>query len=252
MRPGGGETAANVARYAQRGRARARAAGRLPPPRLLGRRRRAPPWRLHGGDFDSASGCPRPTTRPSSRPSGSCASRPHVPWRIYRPSDRGRRLAKRRDGQDRRPLLLLPRDRAHAPAAARVGSAGRPRLGYTNIVPVDCVADAIDHIAHQPGPRRAHIPPDHPRPQRIDELLNGSPRPRTRHACAQRTESASSTRCRSGRLRLALALPPCAGSGRASARPRASPRAVRHLTFDCRFDSSGPAALAGTVDRLPR
>ena len=34
-----------------------------------------------------------------------------------------------------------------------------PELGYTNIVPVDFVAAAMDHIAHQPGPRRAGLPP---------------------------------------------------------------------------------------------
>jgi thioester reductase-like protein len=26
-----------------------------------------------------------------------------------------------------------------------------PELGYTNLVPVDFVADAMDHITHQPG-----------------------------------------------------------------------------------------------------
>ena len=41
--------------------------------------------------------------------------------------DRGRRLADRRDGQDRWPVLLLQGDRAHAPPAAGVGAAGRPR-----------------------------------------------------------------------------------------------------------------------------
>ena len=30
-----------------------------------------------------------------------------VPWRVYRPGDRRRQLADRRDGQDRRPVLLL-------------------------------------------------------------------------------------------------------------------------------------------------
>ena len=41
--------------------------------------------------------------------------------------DRRRRLADRRDGQDRRPLLLLQGDPADAPPAARVGAARRPR-----------------------------------------------------------------------------------------------------------------------------
>ena len=37
-----------------------------------------------------------------------------------------------------------------------------PELGYTNIVPVDYVAAAMDHIAHQPGPRRPGVPPHQP------------------------------------------------------------------------------------------
>ena len=37
-----------------------------------------------------------------------------------------------------------------------------PELGYTNVVPVDFVADALDHIAHQPEPGRAGLPPHQP------------------------------------------------------------------------------------------
>ena len=40
---------------------------------------------------------------------------------------RGRRLADRRDGQDRRPVLLLQADPAHAPAAAAVDALGAAR-----------------------------------------------------------------------------------------------------------------------------
>ena len=75
----------------------------------------------------------------------------NVPWRVYRPGDRRGSLRDRRDGQDRRPLLLLQGDPAAARACCRrwmpvVGLEG----GKINIVPVDFVASAMDHIAHQP------------------------------------------------------------------------------------------------------
>ena len=73
-----------------------------------------------------ARSCPRPTTARSSSPRRSCARSPTVPWRVYRPGDRRRPLADRRDGQDRRPLLLLQGDPEGAPRAARVGAARRP------------------------------------------------------------------------------------------------------------------------------
>ena len=67
------------------------------------------------------------------------------------PGARRRQLQDRRDGQDRRPLLLLqgdPEGPAHLPEwFPLVGL----ELGWTNIVPVDYVAAAMDHIAHQPG-----------------------------------------------------------------------------------------------------
>ena len=44
-----------------------------------------------------------------------------MPWRVYRPGDRGRPQRDRRDGQGRRPLLLLPADQAAARHACRPG-----------------------------------------------------------------------------------------------------------------------------------
>jgi NAD(P)-dependent dehydrogenase (short-subunit alcohol dehydrogenase family) len=47
-----------------------------------------------------------------------------------------------------------------------------PELGYTNIVPVDFVAAAMDHIAHQPGldGRAFHLA--NPKPQRSSDVMN--------------------------------------------------------------------------------
>jgi NAD(P)-dependent dehydrogenase (short-subunit alcohol dehydrogenase family) len=47
-----------------------------------------------------------------------------------------------------------------------------PELGYTNLVPVDFVADAMDHIAHQPGLDGQAFHLTNPRSQRSGEVLN--------------------------------------------------------------------------------
>jgi NAD(P)-dependent dehydrogenase (short-subunit alcohol dehydrogenase family) len=47
-----------------------------------------------------------------------------------------------------------------------------PELGYTNIVPVDFVADAMDHIAHQPGLDGQAFHLMNPKSQRSGEVMN--------------------------------------------------------------------------------
>ena len=47
-----------------------------------------------------------------------------------------------------------------------------PELGYTNIVPVDFVADAMDHIAHQPDLDGQAFHLTSPKSQRSGEVLN--------------------------------------------------------------------------------
>ena len=47
-----------------------------------------------------------------------------------------------------------------------------PEFGYTNIVPVDYVAAALDHIAHQTGVDRQAFHLCNPRPQRSGDVMN--------------------------------------------------------------------------------
>jgi NAD(P)-dependent dehydrogenase (short-subunit alcohol dehydrogenase family) len=47
-----------------------------------------------------------------------------------------------------------------------------PELGYTNIVPVDFVADAMDHIAHQPGLDGQAFHLTNPKSQRSGDMMN--------------------------------------------------------------------------------
>ena len=96
----------------------------------------------------------RSTTIPTSRPSTSrrrwCARKATCPG-ASTARDRRWPLGDRRDGQDRRPLLLLQAAAARAQPAAPVGARDRHRGRQINIVPVDFVAEAMDHIAHLDG-----------------------------------------------------------------------------------------------------
>ena len=87
------------------------------------------------------------------------------PWRVYRP---GIVVGDSRTGEIDKIdgpyyfFKLLQRARRVLPSwLPTVGIEG----GEINIVPVDYVAEAIDHIAHQPGPRRPGLPPHRPQPE---------------------------------------------------------------------------------------
>ena len=113
-----------------------------------------------------------------------------VPWRVYRPGDRARPLRDGRDGQDRRPLLLLQGAQARLEAARTSCRSSARAWARPTSCPVDFVADAMDHIAHQPGPRRPGVPPRQPasrsRPSRCSTPSRGSPARRASRAVLPR------------------------------------------------------------------
>ena len=120
---------------------RARASTRAPSPRTCSTRPRS---RLN-----------HPTSRPSTSPRRSSARSPRCRGASTGPAIVVGDSRDRRDGQDRRPLLLLQAapDGCGTPLPqwfAGVGIEG----GEINIVPVDFVAGAMDHIAHQRRARR--------------------------------------------------------------------------------------------------
>jgi NAD(P)-dependent dehydrogenase (short-subunit alcohol dehydrogenase family) len=95
-----------------------------------------------------------------------------VPWRVYRPGivvgDSQTGEMEKVDGPYyffkaiQRMRHLLPE------WVPLVGL----NLGYTNVVPVDWVADALEHIAHEPDLDGHAFHLTDPRPQRVDELIN--------------------------------------------------------------------------------
>ena len=127
-----------------------------------------------------------PTTARSSSPSGSRARRRRVPWRVYRPAIVvGHSQTGEMDKVDGPYYFfkLIQKLRGALPQwLPLVG----PELGDTNIVPVDYVAAAMDHIAHAARPRRPSVPPRQPPPQRSGEVdqhvRRGGPRAAARDA----------------------------------------------------------------------
>ena len=101
-----------------------------------------------------------------------CATRQAHPWRIYRPgmvvghSQTGE--IDKIDGPYYFFTLIKKLRETLPPWMPTLGIEG----GRINIVPVDFVVDAMDHIAHKPGLDGHTFHLTDPEPQRIGEVLN--------------------------------------------------------------------------------
>jgi thioester reductase-like protein len=94
-----------------------------------------------------------------------------VPWRVYRPAMvLGHSETGEMDKVDG-PYYMFKALRASA-RLPELLPVLFPRLGNTNVVPVDFVADAMDHIAHQPGLDHKAFHLVNPEPQPTVAVLN--------------------------------------------------------------------------------
>jgi len=122
--------------------------------------------------FDEGQRLPSPYHRTKFESERIVREQPYVPWRVYRP---GIVVGDSRTGEmdkiDGPYYFFKAIERARHLLPEWVPLVGLD-LGYTNIVPVDWVAGALEHIAHEPGldGRAFHL--TDPRPQRVDDLLN--------------------------------------------------------------------------------
>ena len=95
-----------------------------------------------------------------------------VPWRIYRPAIVvGHSRTGQMDKIDGPYYFFKAIQKARAALPEWFPLVG-PELGRTNVVPVDYVADALDHIAHQPELDGQTFHLASPRMQRSGEVLN--------------------------------------------------------------------------------
>ena len=94
-----------------------------------------------------------------------------APWRVYRPAIVvGDSVTGEMDKIDGPYYLFSVIDRLSR-LSSRLPLVS-PDLGATNIVPVDYVADAIDHLVHQPGLDRRAFHLVSPRPQSVVDVFN--------------------------------------------------------------------------------
>ncbi len=122
--------------------------------------------------FDEAEELDHPYFRTKHESEGIVRSQAKVPWRIYRPgivvghSQTGE--IDKIDGPYYFFKLIQKMRNALPPWMPTVGIEG----GRINIVPVDFVVDAIDHIAHKKGLDGGCFHITDPEPRRIGEILN--------------------------------------------------------------------------------
>src|SRR5450759_3394927 len=122
--------------------------------------------------FDEGQKLPSPYHRTKFESERIVREQPYVPWRVYRPGIVvGDSKTGEMDKIDGPYYFFKAIQRMRHLLPEWVPLVGLD-LGYTNVVPVDWVAGALEHIAHQPNldGRAFHL--TDPRPQRVDELIN--------------------------------------------------------------------------------
>ncbi len=122
--------------------------------------------------FDEGQKLPSPYHRTKFESERLVREQPFVPWRVYRPAVVvGDSRTGEMDKVDGPYYFFKAIQRARQLVPEWVPLVG-PDLGATNVVPVDWVAAALEHLAHEPGLEGRAFHLTNPQPQRVDELIN--------------------------------------------------------------------------------
>jgi thioester reductase-like protein len=198
--------------------------------------------------FDVGQKLPSPYHRTKFEAERIVREQPFVPWRIYRPAVVvGDSRTGEMDKVDGPYYFFKAIQRARQLLPEWLPLVGVD-LGRTNIVPVDWVAGAMDHLIHQPDldGRAFHL--TDPRGQRVEELVNelaaAAHAPRFAVSLDRRLTRALPT----WPLSLALQLPPWRQLRGLALRELGIPEEVlAHMELVPRFDSTATQlALAGS------
>src|SRR5580700_4861049 len=122
--------------------------------------------------FDEGQKLPSPYHRTKFESERIVREQPYVPWRVYRPGVVvGDSQTGEMDKIDGPYYFFKAIQRTRQVVPEWMPLLGLD-LGRTNVVPVDWVAGALDHIAHEPDldGRAFHL--TDPRGQKVDELYN--------------------------------------------------------------------------------
>jgi NAD(P)-dependent dehydrogenase (short-subunit alcohol dehydrogenase family) len=198
--------------------------------------------------FDEGQKLPSPYHRTKFEAERIVREQPFVPWRVYRPAIVvGDSRTGEMDKVDGPYYFFKAIQRMRQLLPEWLPLVG-PDLGYTNVVPVDWVAGAIERLIHEPDldGRAFHL--TDPRGQRVEELINElaavAHAPRVAVTLDRRLTRALPT----WPLSLALQLPPWRQLGGLALRELQIPEEViGHMELVPRFDSHATQlALAGS------
>jgi len=128
-----------------------------------------------------------------------------------------------------------------------------PELGYTNIVPVDFVARAMDHIAHQPGLDGQAFHLTSPKSQRSGAVLNAFARAAHAPQMGMRVDKRLIDALPKGTISMLMKLPPLKDVRSTLLADFGIPEeVVEHVGFSAQFDTRDTErALAGSDITVP-
>jgi NAD(P)-dependent dehydrogenase (short-subunit alcohol dehydrogenase family) len=203
--------------------------------------------------FDEGQRLPSPYHRTKYESERIVREQPYVPWRVYRPGIVvGDSQTGEMDKIDGPYYFFKAIQRLRQLLPQWVPLVGLD-LGYTNIVPVDWVAGALEQIAHEPelDGRAFHL--TDPRPQRVDELINELAGIAHAPRFALSIDKRLTDPLPKWPLKLALALPPLRQARTLALRDLGiPPEVLAHMELVPRFDTrDAERALAGSPLEQP-
>ena len=203
--------------------------------------------------FEEGQRLPSPYHRTKFESERIVREQPYVPWRVYRPGIVvGDSITGEMDKIDGPYYFFKAIQRLRQLLPEWVPLVGLD-LGYTNIVPVDWVAGALEQIAHEPDldGRAFHL--TDPRPQRVEDLINELAAVAHAPRFAVSIDKRIPDPLPKWPLKLALALPPLRQARNLALRDLGIPSEVlAHMELVPRFDTREAArALAGSPLEQP-
>jgi NAD(P)-dependent dehydrogenase (short-subunit alcohol dehydrogenase family) len=176
-----------------------------------------------------------------------------IPWRVYRPSVVvGHSQTGEMDKIDGPYYFFKAIQKLRHWLPEWVPLVG-PELGYTNIVPVDFVAKAMDHIAHQPDLNGQAFHLTSPKSQRSGAVLNAFARAAHAPQMGLRVDKRLLDALPKGTISMLMKLPPLKDVRRTILADFGIPEeVVEHVGFTAQFDTRDTErALAGTDITVP-
>jgi NAD(P)-dependent dehydrogenase (short-subunit alcohol dehydrogenase family) len=204
-------------------------------------------------DFDEGQEFPSPYHRTKFESEKLVRERVQVPWRVYRPSlVVGNSKTGEMDKIDG-PYYFFKAIQKLRHALPEWFPLISLEFGRTNIVPVDYVAAAVDHIAHQDGLDNQAFHIVDPKPPRSGDVLNAFANAAHAPHAVMRVDKRMTDMLPKGVLSFALKIPALQGIKRSFLADLGIPEeALKNAEMKTRFDARDTArALEGSGIELP-